>query len=108
MPARASVFDHQNFRHDGNGDLFRRFAADIQADGRVDGVQLFGGNAPRDELFNQPTDFALAADHAEVGKIRREDRRKTAVIRFIIGRNDHIARTGFQIVFDMIDMIDKM
>ncbi len=65
---RAPPADGDQLGDDARGDLRDGLRADVQADRRVDPVELFLGRvAGFDEVLADQGDFAAAADHADVG-----------------------------------------
>src|SRR5580658_805750 len=86
----AAHGDH--LRGHGNGDLFRRNGADIEAHGRVNALERLARHAFPLQLADDVDHFALAADHGNVARLRGHGQLEHAHIVAVAARhNDHVA-----------------
>ena len=70
----AAAKRRDDLREDGDGDLGRRLRADVDADRRVDALDVGGGGALRDQPLDALAVRLPAAERADIERARRERR----------------------------------
>src|SRR5712691_783614 len=80
--------DLNQLRNDRDGNLFRQYCGDIQADRHVHTLEALTWYALRFELFRDGSNLALTADHADVSRVRLDSPAKNVLVFLMPSRDD--------------------